>query len=126
MYLAGIVDFIDSDHVILGFKPCGNDELLPDANYHTDVSFQFFPDGYGSSYKVKCCGVCPVYADSKETKSNTFTLKFAAGSKEECTEIRKLDDQASTIGASASVGKSDEEELERSPKRICRGQINNP
>lgn len=125
MYLAGILDFIDSDHVILGFKPCGNDKL-PDANYHTDVSFEFFTDGCGSSYNVKCCGVRPVYANSNQTKSNTFTLKFAAGSNEECTEIRKLDDQASTIRTSAAVGKSDGEELEPSPKRICRGQINTP
>ncbi|KAH9726995.1 Disease resistance-like protein DSC1 [Citrus sinensis] len=97
------------DHVMLGFRPCGN-VGFPDDNLHTTVSFNFFSN---SDNAVTCCGVCAVYANPNENKPNTFTLNFA-------TESWKLDDMAS------SSGTSDEEELEPSPKRICRDQINSP
>ncbi|KAK9200669.1 hypothetical protein WN944_015867 [Citrus x changshan-huyou] len=68
---------------------------------------------YGG-HGVKCCGVCTVYANPNETKANTYTLNFA-------TEVGKLDDLPSASGT------SNEEELEPSPKRICRAdQINTP
>ncbi|KAH9727025.1 Disease resistance-like protein DSC1 [Citrus sinensis] len=97
------------DHVVLGFNPCGN-VGFPDDNHLTTVSFDFF----SIFNKVSRCGVCPVYANPNGTNPNTFTLNFA-------TEVWKLDDMASARGT------SDEEELEPSPKRICRDdQINTP
>ncbi|KAH9783050.1 Disease resistance-like protein DSC1 [Citrus sinensis] len=97
------------DHVALGFNPCGN-VGFPDDNHHTTVSFDFF----SIFSKVSRCGVCPVYANTKGTNPSTFTLNFA-------TEVWKLDDMASARGT------SDEEELEPSPKRTCRGdQLNTP
>ncbi|KAK9205694.1 hypothetical protein WN943_015963 [Citrus x changshan-huyou] len=98
-----------TDHVMLGFRPCGN-VGFPDDNLHTTVSFNFFSN---SDTAVTCCGVCAVNANPNENKPNTFTLNFA-------TESWKLDDMASASGT------SDEEELEPSPKRICRDQINSP
>ncbi|GAY64536.1 hypothetical protein CUMW_234330 [Citrus unshiu] len=102
---------LDSDHVILGFKPCLN-VGFPDGYHHTTASFKFFT-------KLKRCGVCPVYANPRETKANTFTLNFA-------TEVWKLDDLPSASGTAASEFDSssdegelyysfDEEELEPSP-----------
>ncbi|GAY44821.1 hypothetical protein CUMW_084800 [Citrus unshiu] len=107
---------IDSDHVILGFCLCMN-VGFPDGNNHTTVSFEFSPavgDATYGGHGVKRCAVCPVYANPNETKANTFTLNFA-------TEVGKLDDLPSASGT------SNEEELEPSPKRICRAdQINTP
>ncbi|KAL9432015.1 hypothetical protein AB3S75_027096 [Citrus x aurantiifolia] len=104
---------LDSDHVILGFKPCLN-VGFPDGYHHTTVSLKFFNKCYRSQKdcKIKRYGVCPVYANPSEIKANTFTLNFA-------TDVWKLDDLPSASGT------SDEEELEPSPKRICRAdQIN--
>ncbi|ESR55428.1 hypothetical protein CICLE_v10022183mg [Citrus x clementina] len=104
---------LDSDHVILGFKPCLN-VGFPDGYHHTTVSLKFFNKCYRSQKdcKIKRYGVCPVYANPSEIKANTFTLNFA-------TDVWKLDDFPSASGT------SDEEELEPSPKRICRAdQIN--
>ncbi|KAH9727006.1 ADP-ribosyl cyclase/cyclic ADP-ribose hydrolase [Citrus sinensis] len=104
---------IDSDHVILGFKPCSN-VGFPDGYHHTTASFKFFAECHQKRHRIKRYGVCPVYANPSETKANTFTLNFA-------TEVWKLDDLASASGT------SDEEELEPSPKRIFRAdQINTP
>ncbi|KAH9726913.1 ADP-ribosyl cyclase/cyclic ADP-ribose hydrolase [Citrus sinensis] len=105
--------YIYSDHVILGFKPCLN-VGFPDGYHHTTATFKFFAECNLKGYKIKRCGVCPVYANPSETKDNTFTINFA-------TEVWKLDDLPSTSGS------SDVEELEPSPKRICRAnQINTP
>ncbi|XP_052292643.1 disease resistance-like protein DSC1 isoform X2 [Citrus sinensis] len=104
---------LDSDHIILGFKPCLN-VGFPDGYHHTTVSLKFFNKCYRSQKdcKIKRYGVCPVYANPSEIKANTFTLNFA-------TDVWKLDDFPSASGT------SDEEELEPSPKRICRAhQIN--
>ncbi|GAY67666.1 hypothetical protein CUMW_258430 [Citrus unshiu] len=112
-YISHIIeDLIDSDHVILGFKPCLN-VGFPDGYHHTTATFKFFADGNVSyKCKIKRCGVCPVYANPSETKDNTFTINFA-------TEVWKFDDLPSASGT------SDVEELEPSPKRICRAnQIN--
>ncbi|KAH9727457.1 ADP-ribosyl cyclase/cyclic ADP-ribose hydrolase [Citrus sinensis] len=106
-----IEDHIDSDHVILGFKPCLN-VGFPDGYHHTTATFKFFAER--NLKGIKRCGVCPVYANPSETKDNTFTINFA-------TEVWKLDDLSSASGT------SDVEELEPSPKRICRAnQINTP
>ncbi|GAY32681.1 hypothetical protein CUMW_274140 [Citrus unshiu] len=108
-----IEDLIDSDNVILGFKPCLN-VGFPDGYHHTTATFKFFAEPNLKGYKIKRCGVCPVYANPSETKDNTFTINFA-------TEVWKLDDLPSASGT------SDVEELEPSPKRICRAnQINTP
>ncbi|GAY44818.1 hypothetical protein CUMW_084770, partial [Citrus unshiu] len=104
---------IDSDHVILGFKPCLN-VGFPDGYHHTTISFKFFAKCNQKSHEIKRYGVCPVYANPSETKANTFTLNFA-------TEVWKLADLPSASGT------SDEEELEPSPKRICRAdKVNTP
>ncbi|KAL9437251.1 hypothetical protein AB3S75_023161 [Citrus x aurantiifolia] len=118
-----IEDPHDSDHVILGFKPCLN-VGFPDGYHPTTVSLKFFNECYGNpkvqkGQKIKRCGVCPVYANPSETKANTFTLNFA-------TDVGKLDDLPSASGTAASEFDSssdegelyysfDEEELEPSP-----------
>ncbi|GAY67662.1 hypothetical protein CUMW_258390, partial [Citrus unshiu] len=106
-----IEDLIDSDRVILGFKPCLN-VGFPDGYHHTIATFKFFAER--KFYKIKRCGLCPVYANPSKTKDNTFTINFAS-------EVWKLDDLPSASGT------LDVEELELSPKRICRAnQINTP
>ncbi|XP_024044135.1 disease resistance-like protein DSC1 isoform X2 [Citrus clementina] len=123
-YGESIEDPHDSDHVILGFKPCLN-VGFPDGYHHTTVSLKFFNefDRKQKSQGIKRCGVCPVYANPSETKANTFTLNFA-------TEVWKLDDLPSASGTAASEFDSssdegelhysfDEEELEPSPKRFA-------
>ncbi|XP_052292651.1 TMV resistance protein N-like isoform X3 [Citrus sinensis] len=105
--------YIDSDHVILDFKPCLN-VGFPDGYHRSTVSLKFFNKCYQNQkgHKIKRYGVCPVYANPCEIKANNFTINFA-------TEVWKLDDLPSTSGS------SDVEELEPSPKRICRAdQIN--
>ncbi|KAH9783471.1 ADP-ribosyl cyclase/cyclic ADP-ribose hydrolase [Citrus sinensis] len=108
-----IEELIDSDHVILGFKPCLN-VGFPDGYHRATATLKFFAERNQKGQKIKRCGVCPVYANPSETKDNTFTINFA-------TEVWKLDDLPSASGT------SDVEELEPSPKRICRAnQINTP
>ncbi|GAY44839.1 hypothetical protein CUMW_084960 [Citrus unshiu] len=123
---------LDSDHVILCFKPCLN-VGFPDGYHHTTVSLKFFNECYRNQkgHKIKRYGVCPVYANRSEIKANTFTLNFG-------TEVWKLDDLPSASGTAASEFDSssdegelyysfDEEELEPSPRRTCRDdQINTP
>ncbi|XP_024043493.1 disease resistance protein RPS6 isoform X2 [Citrus clementina] len=124
-YESGLIqDPHDSDHVILGFKPCLN-VGFPDVYHHTTVSLKFFNKCYRNiikvqkGQKIKRCGVCPVYANPSEIKANTFTLNFA-------TEVWKLDDLPSASGTAASEFDSssdegelyysfDEEQLEPSP-----------
>ncbi|GAY68185.1 hypothetical protein CUMW_262170 [Citrus unshiu] len=99
---------LDSDHVILAFKPCLN-VGFPDGYHDTNVSLKFFNKCYRNQkgHKIKRYGVCPVYANPSEIKANTFTLNFG--------------------DLPSASGTSDEEELEPSPKRICRAdQINTP
>ncbi|XP_044512061.1 disease resistance-like protein DSC1 [Mangifera indica] len=58
--------FIDGDHVVLGYDPCLNARLLEG----TTASFHFYPVEYGAKdCKVKCCGVCPLYAQYAGTSS---------------------------------------------------------
>lgn len=95
-----------TDHVMLGFSPCGN-VRFPDDNHHTTVSFEFL----SKSNVVLCCGLCPVYASPDKTKPNNLTLNFA-------TQIWKLDDKTSTSGTSDEVefeASSHQEESEPGP-----------
>ncbi|KAH9783057.1 Disease resistance-like protein DSC1 [Citrus sinensis] len=95
-----------TDHVMLGFSPCGN-VRFPDDNHHTTVSFEFL----SKSNVVLCCGLCPVYANPDKTKPNNLTLNFA-------TQIWKLDDKTSTSGTSDEVefeASSHQEESEPGP-----------
>ncbi|KAK9200606.1 hypothetical protein WN944_015804 [Citrus x changshan-huyou] len=115
-------EFIESDHVLLGFSPCWNVGLPdPDVGHHTTFSFQFslyYP--YLASprlHKLKCCGVCPAVLNPSKTKSPTLTLKFSPSSEAQCSE---------RAGTSKSLDRSDEEEVEPSPKRICRHQPGTP
>ncbi|KAH9726831.1 Disease resistance-like protein DSC1 [Citrus sinensis] len=115
-------EFIESDHVLLGFSPCWNVGLPdPDVGHHTTVSFQFslyYP--YLASprlHKLKCCGVCPAVLNPSKTKPTTLTLKFSASSEAQCSERART---------SKSLDRSDEEEVELSPKRICRYQPDTP
>ncbi|ESR54628.1 hypothetical protein CICLE_v10018571mg [Citrus x clementina] len=109
---------MDSDHVLLGFEPCWNTEVPDDGNNQTTISFEFSVECKNEKcHQVKCCGVCPVYANPNDNKPNT--LKLILGSEEECTKIRILHDK---VGMSGSY--DDEDEMEPSPKRICRDQIN--
>ncbi|GAY44838.1 hypothetical protein CUMW_084950 [Citrus unshiu] len=99
-----IEDLIDSDHVMLGFKPCLN-VGFPDGYHHTTVSFKFFAKCNRKSHEIKRYGVCPVYANPSETKANTVTLNFA-------TEVWKLDDLPSASGTAASEFDSSSDEGE--------------
>ncbi|GAY44802.1 hypothetical protein CUMW_084650 [Citrus unshiu] len=93
---------IDSDHVILGFQPCC-DIQPPDGDHSAAVSFRFLIENK-KCHNVKCCGVNPVYANPNMTKSNTFTLKFAASSEEECTKPRiEFHDKPSRSGATGNI-----------------------
>lgn len=55
-------------------------------------------------------------------QDRTLNVNFGANCEEEFTPIRKLHDKAVTSGTIRIVGRSDEEELEQSPKRLCRDQ----
>lgn len=90
-----------TNHVVLGFIACGN-VGFPYDNHRITAFFEFL----SSLYKVRRCGVCPVFAIPKKTEPNIFNLNFA-------TEIWKLDDMASTGGTAASQldWNYDEEEL---------------
>lgn len=55
-------------------------------------------------------------------QDRTLNVNFGANCDEEFTPIRKLHDKAVTSGTIRIVGRSDEEELEQSPKRLCRDQ----
>ncbi|KAH9782909.1 Disease resistance-like protein DSC1 [Citrus sinensis] len=109
--LHSIQDPHDSDHVILGFKPCLN-VGFPDGDHHSTATFKFFNECHRNiikvqkGQKIKRCGVCPVYANPSEIKANTFTLNFV-------TEVWKLDDLPSASGTAASEfdSSSDEGEL---------------
>ncbi|KAH9727753.1 Disease resistance-like protein DSC1 [Citrus sinensis] len=127
-------DTVDSDHLMLGFDPCWSIGL-PDGDHHTAVKLEFalyYLDHDGSRlevdhkskrYKLKCCGVTPVYANPVRTKPKT--PKFAATSEVDCTRFTKFD-KACTGGTFGSVGRYDEKQLESSSMRICRDQINVP
>lgn len=111
---------MDSDHVLLGYEPCWNIEVPNDGSNHTTVSFEFSVECRNEKcHQVKRCGVCPVYANRNDTKTNT--LKLALGNEEECTKIRILHDKDGMNGTY-----DDEDEMEPTPKRICRDQINTP
>ncbi|KAJ4723398.1 putative disease resistance protein (TIR-NBS-LRR class) [Melia azedarach] len=95
----------DSDHVCFGFDPC----LPRNLDHHTFLSFDFSPV-YGKGVKVKCCGVCPVYAHPIKTKPNAFTVNMVPPTEEECRKLHnEFRDEAST--SATTVGKSDEEEI---------------
>ncbi|KAH9726939.1 Disease resistance-like protein DSC1 [Citrus sinensis] len=97
-------DYMDSDHVILGFNPCLN-AGFPDGCHYTTVSLKFFNKCYRmqKGHKIKRYGVCPVYANPSEIKANTFTLNFG-------TEVWKLDDLPSASGTAASEFDSSSDE----------------
>ncbi|GAY32872.1 hypothetical protein CUMW_274300 [Citrus unshiu] len=116
----------DSDHVILGFFPCWN-VGLPDADgeHLTTVSFFFYivnkKARLPAPYRLRSCGVSPVYLSPNKTKLNTYTLEFAASTKAECSHDKM---PAGTSKPSTCVGRSDDGELEPSSKRIRRDQVN--
>lgn len=111
-----LYDTVDSDHVMLGFDPCWSIGL-PDVDHHTAVTLEVAVycldrDGFGpvvdyksKCYKLKCCGVIPVYANPIQTKPKT--LKLAATSEVDCTKFTKFD-KASTSGTFGSIGRYDE------------------
>lgn len=117
---------IDSDHVLLGFFRCWNvGQPDADGEHPTTVSFRFRivnkKVGFPVHHELKRCGVCPVYLSPSKTKPNTCTLKFAASTKEECSHDKMA---AGTSEPSTCVGRSDEGELDPSPKRIRIVQVN--
>ncbi|KAJ4723727.1 Disease resistance protein (TIR-NBS-LRR class) family [Melia azedarach] len=108
----------ESDHVCLGFDPCSHDGLS-DGDHLTAISVDFSIH-HKETIKVKCCGVCPIYAHPIESKPDTFTVNMVPLT-EEC---RKLDieahDEASTSGTtteSGSIEGSDEEEINASQQQ---------
>lgn len=56
--------FMDGDHVALGYWDHSN--LIQDWNHNSTFKFQFLID-YVRNCRVKCCGVCPVYANPGRT-----------------------------------------------------------
>ncbi|KAJ0025649.1 hypothetical protein Pint_07345 [Pistacia integerrima] len=123
---------VDADHMVLGYVPfC--DTWLGDGD-HTTASFGFSPTQYFHTAdpiegcKLKCCGVCPLYLQSVMNQLNTFNERFSATNEdlpeimsEECAKIGEFHD--AKISGSSS-GRSEENEVEPHPKRICRNQIN--
>lgn len=126
---------IYSNHVLLGFDPCLNIQL-PDGDLHATATFHFSllcddcinPENI-IGCKVKCIGVCPLTANTNETKSKIFTENSATSSEEECTKIRKfhnvsdyhkVHDWASAKGKYWDYLHIWRGELEPNLKRICR------
>ncbi|KAH9783073.1 Disease resistance-like protein DSC1 [Citrus sinensis] len=86
---------IYSNHVLLGFDPCLNIQL-PDGDLHATATFHFslLCDDCITENRIGCkvkrIGVCPLTANTNETKSKIFTENSATSSEEECTKIRKF------------------------------------
>lgn len=96
-YLSDYVS-TDLDHVVLGFDPYWN-VRLPDGEHHTTVKFEFsiYNNKFNSKfkeikecYKVKRCGVCPVYAHCRDTKPNTFVVNMLPPAEEERDEFHEM------------------------------------
>ncbi|KAH7568357.1 hypothetical protein JRO89_XS07G0281100 [Xanthoceras sorbifolium] len=67
---------IDLDHVVLGYRGCSNVKLLEDDSATCSVKFET-PDE-GQNCNVKCCGVCPVYADREIIQPGIYVGKFGS------------------------------------------------
>ncbi|KAJ0025651.1 hypothetical protein Pint_07340 [Pistacia integerrima] len=114
---------INSDHVVFGsYFDAEMARLL--KSDHTAVTFEF-----GSNYdwtskyrKVKCCGVCPLYAQAinqAKSKPSTFENFVSQGFGVTGDHVDTHESQSDTQMAVQSDG----EEVEPNPKRICTNQI---
>ncbi|KAJ4723747.1 putative disease resistance protein (TIR-NBS-LRR class) [Melia azedarach] len=119
--------FVDSDQnqVILGFEPYKNIFRRRDGDNYTAVSFDFSvyydQELDVKSPKVKCCGVCPVYAHLNDFPPNTFTVNMEPPTEEELTQYHNK--AGMSTGTSGSiVDGSEDEEVELTPNRICKEQ----
>ncbi|KAK0579930.1 hypothetical protein LWI29_033585 [Acer saccharum] len=118
--------FINSDHVVLGYRDCSHLELLKDG--FTDCTVVFGPPCFGETYEVKHCGVYPIFAESYVTqpcialdKPSATNQDLREAMNEEYHVTRRLGDEASTSGTKNDliVISSDDEEMKPHPKRIC-------
>ncbi|KAL5778644.1 hypothetical protein ACOSQ2_009381 [Xanthoceras sorbifolium] len=113
-YINGI--FIDTDHVVLGYRDYSNVILCRDD--YTTCSVEFLPPDTNPGCEVKCCGVCPIYAEPNNTGATSISVieKFD-DINQEYKKARKFhDDEANT----STNGRSEEEDMEPNSKRICR------
>ncbi|TXG68584.1 hypothetical protein EZV62_003519 [Acer yangbiense] len=62
--------FINSDHVALGYWDYSN--LLQVWDEYTTFSLKFWPSIDVPNCRVKCCGVCPIYAEPNTTSVEKF------------------------------------------------------
>ncbi|KAJ4723728.1 Disease resistance protein (TIR-NBS-LRR class) family [Melia azedarach] len=103
----------DSDHVYLGFRS-RSDDRLPDGDHLTTISAKFWIVD-AEVVKVKCCGLCPIYANRIETRPNASTVNMVPPTEEECRKLYvDAHDEAGTSGAtieSGSIDRLDEEEI---------------
>ncbi|KAL5845707.1 hypothetical protein ACOSQ3_009231 [Xanthoceras sorbifolium] len=114
-YIDGI--FIDTDHVVLGYRDYSNVILCRDD--YTTCSIEFLPPDTNSGCEVKCCGVCPIYAETNNTCATSISVVEKFGdTNQKYKKTREFhDDEANT----STNGRSDEEEdMEPNSKRICR------
>ncbi|KAK2653515.1 hypothetical protein Ddye_013371 [Dipteronia dyeriana] len=87
--------FINSDHVALGYWDYSN--LIQDWDDYTTFSLKFWPSIDVPNCRVKCCGVCPIYAEPNTTSVEKFvtcidqqfgkTKKFTDEEMNPCPEI---------------------------------------
>ncbi|KAH7568373.1 hypothetical protein JRO89_XS07G0283100 [Xanthoceras sorbifolium] len=85
---------------------------------YTTCSVEFLPPDTNPGCEVKCCGVCPIYAEPNNTGATSISVieKFD-DINQEYKKARKFhDDEANT----STNGRSEEEDMEPNSKRICR------
>ncbi|KAJ0020326.1 hypothetical protein Pint_31060 [Pistacia integerrima] len=118
---------IESDHLVLGYSPCMDVKLL--NGVHTTALFEFnpikkYPVRNIKGSKVKCCGVCPLYAQPDVIEAHISVEKLATINQDSGEAVLEeyTNEQAHRFGS--CCGGSDEEP-EPHPKRLCRNQIKN-
>ncbi|KAJ4723744.1 Disease resistance protein (TIR-NBS-LRR class) family [Melia azedarach] len=108
----------DQDLLVLGFEPCRNIVSLPDSEHRTAVSFHFSvsydKEVHRKFPKVKCCGVCPLYAHPNEYPPNTFTVNMVPPVEEECTILHnEFHDEAGPSRIATETGNIDRSDQEQ-------------
>ncbi|KAL5776168.1 hypothetical protein ACOSP7_009094 [Xanthoceras sorbifolium] len=106
---------IDLDHVVLGYRGYSNVKLLEDDYATCSVKFEA-PDE-GQHCKVKCCGVCPVYAEPKIIQPSIYVEKF--GSTNQDSMETMVGGQTETSGRGSGSGRYENEEMDPHPKTIA-------
>ncbi|KAL5843290.1 hypothetical protein ACOSQ4_009248 [Xanthoceras sorbifolium] len=106
---------IDLDHVVLGYRGYSNVKLLEDDYATCSVKFEA-PDE-GQHCKVKCCGVCPVYAEPKIIQPSIYVEKFDSTNQDSMETM--VGGQTETSGRGSGSGRYENEEMDPHPKTIA-------